>query len=195
MKPYPTHTTERLVLRRFELADAADVQRLAGERAIADTTTNIPHPYADGVAEAWIAGHQAMFDSGQWLALAVTRKSDGALLGAISLMRIVEGHQAELGYWIGKPYWSLGYCTEAARALVHYAFAELGLLRVHATHFARNPASGQVMEKLGMRREGCRRRHIMKWGVPEDMALYGLLRHEWEQGGGEPSIGPGAFAP
>jgi len=65
-----------------------------------------------------------------------------------------QGPRAELGYWIGVPYWSNGYCTEAARALVTYGFEELELDSVQARHLVENPASGRVMNKLGMRCEG-----------------------------------------
>jgi RimJ/RimL family protein N-acetyltransferase len=148
--------------------------------AIADTTLNIPHPYKDGMAEEWISKHQEAFGKVEGLTLAITRKSDASLVGAISLMGIAKGHQAELGYWIGKPYWNQGFCTEAGKALMKYAFAELGLLRVHASHLSRNPASGRIMTKLGMHHEGTRRQHVRKWDKCEDLELYGILRHEWE---------------
>ncbi|MEW6355103.1 MAG: GNAT family N-acetyltransferase [Planctomycetota bacterium] len=175
----PTLKTERLVLRPFRPEDAGDVQRLAGDRAIADTTQNIPHPYEDGMAEEWIAKHQAIFDGGTGVTFAITLKSTSELIGAISLMGIIRGHRAELGYWIGRPYWRQGYCTEAARAVVRYGFEELDLNRIHATHFSRNPASGRVMQKLGMTHEGRRRQHVLKWGRFEDLELYGMLREEY----------------
>jgi RimJ/RimL family protein N-acetyltransferase len=135
------------------------------------------------MAEQWISGHQALFAREQGLALAITRRSDGSLIGAISLMGMAAGHQAELGYWIGEPYWNHGFCTEAGHAVLHYAFNELGLLRVHASHFSRNPASGRVMKKLGMRHEGTRRHHIRKWDMLEDLELFGILKEEWEPRG------------
>jgi ribosomal-protein-alanine N-acetyltransferase len=104
MKEIPRLETERLILRPFGNSDAAEVMRLAGEHAIADTTTHIPHPYEAGMAEEWISTHQETFDREQGVAFAITRKPDGALVGAISLMGMEKGHQAELGYWIGKPY-------------------------------------------------------------------------------------------
>lgn len=176
----PTRAGDRLILRPFTPADAPDVQRLAGERAIADTTAAIPHPYEDGMAEAWIAGHGPEFEQGRGVTFAVTRKEDGVLVGAVSLMGIRAGHQAELGYWIGTPYWNLGYCTEAARLVLGYAFTDLGLWRVHACHFSRNPSSGRVLQKLAMRHEGCLRGHLMKWDRPEDLEVYGVMRHEWQ---------------
>ena len=181
MKEIPTLETDRLILRPFRLADATEVQRLAGDRAIADTTLNIPHPYKDGMAEEWISKHQDAFDKEQGATFAITRKPDGVLVGAISLMGMTKGHQAELGYWVGKPYWNQGYCTEAGQALLRYAFAELILVRVHSCHITRNPASGRVMQKLGMRHEGCRRQHVRKWDKAEDLELYGVLKQELNQ--------------
>ncbi len=179
MKTIPKLETARLMLRPFCAADAAEVMRLAGDRAVADTTSHIPHPYLAGMAEDWIATHQPAFDKEQGVTLAITRKPDGALVGAISL-GMARGHQAELGYWIGKPFWGQGYCTEAARAILRYAFTDLGLVRVHAAHIARNPASGRVMQKIGMAKEGCRRQHVKKWDKAEDLELYGVLKQEWE---------------
>lgn len=179
MRIRPTLEADRLALRPFTVADASDLQRLAGDRAVADTTLNIPHPYEDGVAEGWIGTHQAIFEEGKGAHFAITLKSDGALVGAMSLMGMVAGHQAELGYWIGRPYWNQGYCTEAGRTVLAYAFSELGLIRVHSCHITRNPASGRVMQKTGMTHEGCRRQHVRKWNKTEDLELYGIVKEEW----------------
>jgi [ribosomal protein S5]-alanine N-acetyltransferase len=123
--------------------------------------------------------YQPDFEGGKGVAFAITRKIDGSVIGAISLMGMVKGHQAELGYWIGQPYWSQGFCTEAGAAILSYAFSELGLVRVHAHHFARNPASGRVMGKLGMQHEGVLRQHVRKWDNYEDSVLCGILKVEW----------------
>lgn len=181
MRQIPTLETARLVLRPFTLDDAPEVQRLAGDRSIADTTLTIPHPYNDGMAEEWIAKHQPDFDEGKAVTFAISRKSDGLLIGAMSLMEMVAGHQAELGYWIGRPYWAQGYCTEAGEAVLRYAFTALGLIRVHCHHLVRNPASGRVMRKLGMLHEGTRRWHVRKWGELEDVELYGILQEDWKK--------------
>ena len=78
-----------------------------------------------------------------------------------------------MGYWIGKPYWNQGFGTEAALAILRYAFEQLGLNRVYAAHFRRNPASGRIMQKIGMTYEGRLRQHVKKWGDFEDMEYYG----------------------
>jgi len=172
----PTLPTNRLILRGFAQADAPRVQALAGRFEIADTTLSIPHPYGDGLAEAWIAGHEGAFNDGQAVPFAITRKRDGSLVGAISLVSIEPGNQAELGYWVGLPYWNKGYCTEAGQRVLDYAFGELGLMRVYARHLARNPSSGRVLEKLGFLHEGTRRKHVKKWNAFEDVEDYGIIR-------------------
>lgn len=176
----PTLTTERLVLRPFTLADAPEVNRLVGDRRIADTTLNIPHPYDESMAEAWIGTHAEAAERGDSLTLAITEK-DGGLVGAVALAIARTPQRAELGYWIAVPHWGRGYATEAAQAIVGYAFDTLGLNRVVAHCLTRNVGSARVMEKVGMQREGTLRAHVIKWNAPEDVALYGILRDEWSR--------------
>ena len=176
MTERPTLLTDRLFLRPFTLADAPDVQRLAGDRDIASSTLNIPHPYEDGMAEQWIGTHQEKFDRRELVNFAITRRQDGALIGTIGLGIDQKHEHAELGYWIGKPYWGNGYCTEAAETVLHYGFTVLGLNRIYARYMTRNPASGRVMEKVGMRDEECLRQHVKKWGVFEDLNVYAILQ-------------------
>ena len=177
---YPRLQTDRLVLDAFTQADAPTVQRLAGHPDIAATTLRIPHPYEDGMAEEWIATHAPTFEQGSGFALAIRLRGDASPIGAIGLTIDPEHEHAELGYWVGRPFWGHGYCTEAAGAVLHYGFATLGLNRIHAYHFGRNPASGRVMEKVGMVHEGCRRQHVKKWGMFEDLEMYAILKAEYE---------------
>jgi len=180
MDTQPVLETERLILRPFTPEDAPVVQRLAGDDAIYSTTLNIPHPYEDGLAEQWIGTHTGEFEKGRSATFAVVRRGDGLLIGAVGLTIRREHDRAEIGYWIGRPYWNNGYCSEAARAVLRYGFRTLGLNRIHANHLKRNPASGRVMQKIGIRYEGCRREHIVKDGRTEDLEEYGLLRREFE---------------
>ncbi len=176
----PTLETARLRLRAFSPADAPSLQRLAGDEAIARTTLSIPHPYEDGVAEAWILEQRRQREAGAQACFAVVRRDDGALAGVVVLALDGDHARAELGYWIGTPYWGRGYATEAGRAALGYAFGALGLRRVHAAHMADNAASGRVLAKLGMRREGVLRQHIHKGGRFHDSVQYGLLREEFD---------------
>ncbi|MDB6113872.1 MAG: GCN5-related N-acetyltransferase [Lacunisphaera sp.] len=186
--PLPVLETARLRLRPYARADAADLQRLAGHPAVAATTQNIPHPYPDGAAEKWIATHPARWLAHEGLVFACTLKDTGELLGSIGLV-IEEAHEkAELGYWVGVRHWNRGYTTEAARAVVGFGFETLGLNRIQSRHFANNPASGRVMEKAGLRREGVSAGAIRKGGVFHDLVFYGLLRADWRPGGGVDSL-------
>lgn len=179
MLSQPVLRTTRLILRPFTLADAPDVQRLAGAREVAANMSFVPHPYLDGMAEAWISGQPAGLIEGTNVVYAITDGESGALIGAIALSVVAEHGRAELGYWIGVPYWNNGYTTEAATEMLRYAFEELDLRRVQARHFDTNPASGRVMQKIGMTREGVMRRHFVKWRQPVDVVFYGILAEEW----------------
>ena len=181
MKSRPTLQTARLILRPFELADALEVQNLAGAREIASTIENMPHPYKDGMAEKWINTHEEKFEQGKSLDLAIVIKGTARLCGAIGITINSNYNNAELGYWIGVPYWGQGYGTEAASRAIAYGFESLNLHRIYASHLTRNPASGRVMQKIGMIREGCLRQHIKHWGVYEDYEIYGILATEWRK--------------
>ncbi len=171
--------TERLRLRRFNQADAPEVQRLAGDRLIAATTLNIPHPYEDGMAESWIETHLKEIDAGKLSNFAITLKDDGQLIGAIGLHINPRFNRAELGYWVGVPYWNKGYCTEAARAVVKHGFEDLKLHRIFAHHIVGNDASGRVMEKVGMSFEGHLKEHVCKDGQFLDLKLYAILAKDF----------------
>jgi RimJ/RimL family protein N-acetyltransferase len=170
----PTLRSPRLLLRPYVLADAPEVQRLAGDFRVADTTANIPHPYPDGAAQSWIASHAADYQSRTRVSFAVVRAADAQLLGTVGLHDISTEHaRAELGYWIAVDHWAQGYGTEAVQCLMRYAQDGLAVTRIVARCLARNPASARVMEKAGLQREGLLRRHNLKRGQYEDMLLYG----------------------
>ena len=181
MNERPTLTTERLILRPYTLDDAPELQRLFGERDVAATMANIPYPYEDGMAEEWIGTHQESFEKGEAIEFAITHRQEGFLIGGIGLRIDKHSELAEIGYWIGKPYWRKGYGTEAAHAVLKYGFEVLGLNRINGRYFKRNPASGSIMQKIGMKHEGCQRQAFKKWGKFEDFELYGILRSEYER--------------
>jgi len=184
MKQQPILKTDRLILRPFSFNDAPIVQKLAGDYNVAKTTLNIPHPYADGEAEKWIATHVPLFNIGKIVTFAIILSETNQLTGAISLILAPEHDRAEMGYWIGKSYWGKGYCTEAARRLIKYGFEELKLNRIFAHFMTGNPASGRVMEKAGMIYEGHLRQHVKKWDVVQDLKIYAILKDEYFKGDG-----------
>jgi len=171
----PTLETVRLKLRPYAEADIAELLPLIGTREVAATTLRIAHPYTEQDAKDFLK----LAEEPGRLWLAATLRSDGRQIGGIGL-RIDEQHQhAELGYWLGAPYWGQGYATEAAREMLRYGFEDLKLHRIFASHFKHNPASGRILVKLGMRHEGCQREHLRKWDQFVDSELYGILRRDW----------------
>jgi len=177
----PKLETERLRLRFFELSDGESVRGLAGDKAVSDTTLNIPHPYEKGMAEEWISTHRIKFEAGESIHFAVVLKTTEELIGAVSLIIDKGFNRGELGYWIGKKYWNRGYCTESARAVLDYGFGQLLLNKITSSHFAGNPSSGRVLSKIGMKNEGFLKKHVCKHDRFEDLVVYGILRKEWKE--------------
>src|SRR5258708_36636375 len=108
--------TRRLLLRSFELEDIPTIVRLAGAREIAATTTNIPHPYTEDDARSFLIQSDEDSRAGRSVSFAVTISPSGELCGAVGLTLTPAHERAELGYWIGVPYWGQGLPSEAARA-------------------------------------------------------------------------------
>lgn len=138
-----TIRTSRLELRPPELGDAARISLLAGDYDVACMTGTIPYPYSEQEAAEWV---QSVHAGEEGVAFSILRA--GALIGCTGYRAFGNDH-AELGYWLGKPYWGLGYATEAASALIAHAFETEGFTFLTAGHFTDNPASARVIEKLG----------------------------------------------
>lgn len=149
----PILHTERLILRSFTLEDAADVKRLANDPDVAPATYFIERSYEEGAAEEWIWWCHEWLEDGERANFAITLRVDGTLIGTVELTfrNHLPYNDAALGYWIGKPYWNCGYATEAAKAMVAYGFCEHNIDLIYADYAKRNPASGRVMQKIGMR--------------------------------------------
>ena len=170
--------THRLTLRGYEPSDIPTLVPLIGAREVGATTLRIPHPYTEAIAQEFIALAQEELVTGKCLRVGIFLRESNTLCGGIGLMIEPDHRRAELGYWIGVPYWGNGYATEAARAVVKYGFSTLGLHRIFASHIPGNPASGGVLRKIGMRHEGRVRGHILKWGEFLDLEMYGMLATE-----------------
>lgn len=173
-----TITTERLKLRLFLKSDAETVQSLCNNYSIYKNTLFIPYPYTIEHALIWMKNHREHFDEDKGYEFAITDRATGQLYGAIGLTHDSRHHNGELGYWIGEEFWGKGFATEAAKALLAFAFKEKNFNKVYARHFGSNPSSGRVMEKIGMTKEGFLRDQIMKDGRYENLLYYGILQSE-----------------
>jgi RimJ/RimL family protein N-acetyltransferase len=143
--------TDRLLLRPGWAEDAPALFHAIADEGIVRNLASPPWPYTLADAEAFLATDRSESDA----CFLVFRRTRGApeLIGTSGIGRRPDG-EMELGYWIARPHWGLGYATEAARAVVDIARDGLGLRRLSAGHFIDNPASGRVLEKIGFRPTG-----------------------------------------
>ena len=140
--------TKRLALRMPRLGDAKAMVALANDRRIAENTARIPHPYKLADAENFISGTNKGLADAVFL---ITLRGD-TVIGACGVTALDD--QAELGYWLGVPYWGKGYATEALHALIDYVFTDLGHEALNAGARVTNPASRRVLEKCGFQWTG-----------------------------------------
>ena len=185
----PSIMSERMVLRPLMEKDAPVVRRLARSRKIAYTTPWVFLPYSEKQALLWIASTAHHFAQRTSVEFGIQLKCGGRLVGLVGLdPMIAHDSVAELWFIITVACWGNGYATEAGRAAVQFGFEHLGLNRICGYHMVRNPVSGRVLAKLGMKREGLLRQHVRKNEVFEDVALMALLREEWAKTTPHPNI-------
>lgn len=173
--PLPAIVAEPIVMRAVRHTELDRVESLLADREVAEGTLTIPHPYPKGGSQEWFAMQAPKWADGKLATWAIARTADDLIIGVISL-RIVGPHlRAEAGYWVAREAWGEGIATTALRAVVAWGFDVLGLHRIEAHHFTSNPASGRVMQKVGMLHEGHVRGAVRRHDVPRDLELYGML--------------------
>jgi RimJ/RimL family protein N-acetyltransferase len=173
--------TPRLLLRDFTAEDMAILRALETDPALYRYRDS--GPPSDERLRVWFQRIQdaPRLDPRPDYILAITFPAEGRLIGLIGLtITNRELGQAELGYRLRQEYWGQGYASEAARALVAFGFATLGLHRIFAMCHPENDASQRVMQKIGMQYEG----HLRQdWryqnGVWRDSLLYAILEQDW----------------
>ena len=176
----PTLHTARLLLRPFNDSDADALF------ALHSNTTVLRYwdapPWSERVrAERFIAACGRMAEEGNGARLAMDRVSDKAFIGWCGLTRWnPEFRSTSMGFCLDDAAWGHGYATEAARALLQWAFDTLEMNRVQAETDTRNTASARVLEKLGFVREGTLREDCVVNGEVSDSWVYGLIRREWQ---------------
>lgn len=181
--PTPTLHTARLRLRPFDDDDAGVLFALHSNAHVLRYWDSPPWTER-GRAERFIATCRQLAEEGAGTRLAVDRGSDGAFIGWCSLTRWNPDHRsASMGYCFDEEAWGHGYATEAARAVLQWAFDTLDLNRVQAETDTRNAACARVLEKLGFVREGTLREDCVVDGEVSDSWVYGLLRREWRPAG------------
>jgi RimJ/RimL family protein N-acetyltransferase len=170
--------TARLWLRWPRVNDARAVQTLAGEKSVAVMTARIPHPYPAGDAERAIYAAREANAEGKHLTLAITAKGSGELIGMVSLTPDSDG-RAEIGYWLGAPYWGKGFATEAVQAMIDALFTWTDAKAVTAGVFLSNVSSRRVLEKSGFQQEGLMLCKAPARGGAVHADRYTLSRSNW----------------
>ncbi|MDR0898632.1 MAG: GNAT family N-acetyltransferase [Oscillospiraceae bacterium] len=171
----PELSTQRLLLRRMTMADAADVYAYSRDPEVSRHVLWDAHR---SISESraylrYILRQYRMSEPSSW---GIIHKETGRLIGTIGFMWWNhEYRSAEVGYSLSRAYWNQGLMTEALRAILRFGFDEMGLHRIEAQHETSNPASGRVMQKVGMRLEGVLRGRLYNKGRFVDVSLYAIL--------------------
>lgn len=178
--PTPTLHTARLRLRPFTDDDADQLFTLQSDAEVL-RYWDAP-PWTDPArAPQFIARCRQMAEEGTGARPAVELAEDGRFLGWVTFTDWnPDFRSASLGYVLTRAAWGHGYATEAARAVLTWAYDALDLNRVQAEADTRNRASARVLEKLGFMHEGTLREDCVVDGVVSDSWVYGLLRSQWE---------------
>jgi RimJ/RimL family protein N-acetyltransferase len=147
-RPDPGIRTRRLLIREPEERDLDAVVAGIGDYRVSQWLGRVPYPYGRGDAESWLAQVTAGNAEGSQLAMLI--EHDGRVVGGMGLHGLDGyGRVEDFGYWIACPWWGAGIATEAAEAVLRFAFGPLGAARVPSGVFVGNGASLRLQEKLG----------------------------------------------
>lgn len=177
----PRLETDRLILRPLQMDDAKDMYAYARDPEVSR------HVLWDAHKSIWETRHFLRFARNQYRrgfpgSFAMELKESGRMIGTIGFMWVNPDYKsAEVGYSLSRDYWNRGLMTEALEAALRFGFEELKLNRIEAQHDTENPASGKVMAHCGMQFEGVMRSRVMNKGVFRDVAVYAILKNDWQK--------------
>lgn len=177
-----TIETQRLILRRFEIADTdsifqtwigdPEVQNNYGEKAC-NTIAE-----AQEILEKWISS----YNNNEFYRWGIILKGTNENIGQIAFYLVDSKNQkADVEYCIGQSYWGNGYAPEALKAVIKYAFRYIYLNRVQAFHRSKNASSGKVLQKAGMKYEGTLKQYLIHKDEFDDCIMYAIIRNEWKK--------------
>ncbi len=162
-------------LRAWRRGDEPALVKYANDpRVAANLRDRFPHPYTPAAAREWV--DRASDQKEPIVNFAIASATEA--IGGIGIIPGEDIHRksAEIGYWLGEPFWGRGIATRAVAAMTAYAFESFDLLRLGAWVFDTNPASARVLEKAGYRYEGRMLRAAVKNGAVLDLLVYGIVR-------------------
>ena len=176
----PVLQTDRLVLRPVKWRDASDIFAYASDPEVARYVLWEPHKSLSD-SRAFVGYARSLYRRGAPGSWVAELRKTGHVIGTIGIVWYSDvNRSAEVGYSFAREHWNQGYATESLQAVIDAAFTALPLNRLEAQHDIRNPASGRVMEKCGMKQEGVLRQRVRNKGEYADVAMYSLLRSDLE---------------
>jgi len=175
-------STVRLSLRKFNMSDSNAIVKLLEEKEVAATTLMLPYPCSRDKAEKMITEYQQAENDRKTMRWAIILKSSYELIGGIRLVPNQAFNSAEIGFWIGKPFWKKGYGFEAAAEVIDFGFEKLSLNRLEAHAMLENTPSIELLQKLGFSKEGLHPELVIKWGEYKDVVTFGFLKKNYRNG-------------
>jgi ribosomal-protein-alanine N-acetyltransferase len=170
----------KINLRAPVQADAESITKYARNPAVS-RMTHMPYPYRLEHAQEFIRRYHRVRRKGKMYMFGIEQKETGKIIGGISLGNVnKEQHRAELGFWLGKPFWGQGITSEAVALMLDFGFKKLRLRRILAMVFHHNPASMKVLKKNGFVREGVLRQWMHQRGTLIDLHMFGILKEEYK---------------
>ncbi|PXX33932.1 GNAT family N-acetyltransferase [Undibacterium pigrum] len=172
--------TPRLIVRMIEEDDLPELFQVFSDAAV---TRFLPYiTWEDTLAaHSWYQRVKEMAAQAAAMQCVIVDKASNKVIGSCLLFRFdADSERAELGYALAQSHWGGGYMGEAIRALLNHAFGEMGINRIEAEVDPRNPASAQLLKKLGFVQEGLLRQRWKFKGEIKDTWMFGLLRDEWQ---------------
>jgi len=174
--PTITAPSGRFVLRAFRAADASALVKHINSSRIAERVSNIPHPYEKAHADLWLGRLRDEHEQSHYVhridfAIAVADE----VVGSVAFINI-DGHKAQLSYWLGEEFHGKGIMPEALRLVVDFGFDVCGFARIWGYTWENNRASQRVLEKVGFEKEGVHRKEWLKNGVYHDSVMYAVVK-------------------
>ena len=177
----PDLETDRLRLRKLTMHDAADVFRYSRDPEVARHVLWDAHRTI-GESRAYLRYMLRKYRNREPASWGIEWKETGRIIGTIGFMWIQQDNSAaEIGYSLARDFWNRGIMTEALEAVIRYGFRRLNLNRLEAQHETTNPASGAVMRKCRMQKEGTLRQRLYNKGRYVDVDLYAILRRDYNE--------------
>lgn len=172
----PEIETPRLFLRKMTMADAQDMYAYSKDPEVSRHVLWDAHRSVNE-SKGYLRYIMRQYRNNEPSSWGIEHKESGHLIGTIGYMWWNrENRSAEVGYSLSRKHWNQGLMTEALRAVLRFGFEDMNLHRIEAQHETTNPASGKVMEKVGMQKEGILRGRLYNKGKFVDVALYAILR-------------------